>query len=355
MLFVHELTHSSVAELADYPKIALGHYPTPLQFMPRLSDYLQSCQLYVKRDDCTGLGLGGNKVRQLEYYLGDALAKGCDTVLGTGAVQSNFMRMLAAAAGKLGLQCYVQLEDRVPAKSKLYHSSGNPMLSSLFGAHVCSYAGSQDETEADKNVRKRAQELAASGRKPYVVPLRPVSEPKGALGYVDAAFELVAQCRELDLHPDLVVVGSGSGMTHSGLLVGLRLQNFKVPVLGACVRRSAARQAHRICNLCKNLCRMMGKDELIDDSDVNLTDVALFPGYGQVNELVIEAINLAATHEGLLLDPVYTGKTMGSIIALNRSGQLGECKKVIFMHTGGAPALFAYQHELQASDKREPQ
>lgn len=343
---MHELTRSPLPELADYPKAVLGHVPTPLEFMPRLSECFPPHQLYVKRDDCTGLGFGGNKVRQLEYYLGDALSKGCDTVLSTGAIQSNFMRTLAAASSKLGLECHIQLEDRVPGKSELYYRSGNRMLSALFGAHISYCADGEDEAEADSKVRALSRTLAAAGRKPYVVPLKPVAKPKGALGYVDAASEIVSQCREGGINPDMLFVGSGSGITHSGLLLGLDLLDCKIPVIGACVRRPADQQKSRVYGHCKNLCKMMGKEGLIDAQDVQVTDCAYLPGYGQFSEAVLEAVELAATREGLLLDPVYSGKTLASLIAMLRSGKFSECKTVIFVHTGGAPALFAYQNEM---------
>ena len=344
---MHELTHSPLPELASYPKVRLGHVPTPLEFMPRLSSRFEPLQLYVKRDDCTGLGFGGNKVRQLEYYLGDALSKGCDTVLSTGAIQSNFMRTLAAAAGKLGLECHIQLEDRVPGKSGLYHRSGNRMLSGLFGAHISFCPDGEDEVEADLRVRALADELAVSGRKPYVIPLKPVRKPKGAFGYADAALELTGQFQSTGIEPDMILVGSGSGITHSGLLLGLRLLGSEIPVLGACVRRPAGPQAPRILGHCNNLCAMIGREGLITEQDIRVSDRAYFPGYGQLTETVTGAVELAATHEGLLLDPVYSGKALATLIAMIESGELSGCRTVVFIHTGGTPALFAYQDDMK--------
>ena len=339
---MYELTTSTVPGLAAFPKVKLGHTPTPLEFLPRLSNEYASHRFYVKRDDCTGLGLGGNKVRQLEYYLGDAISKGCDTVLSTGAVQSNYMRTLAAAAGKLGLKCHIQLEDRVPNKSELYYRTGNRMLTELFGAMIIHCPHDLDEEGADRNLRKLAEDLASQGCNPYVVPLKPVKQPRGALGYVDAASELISQCQEQGLKPDLAVVGSGSGITHAGLLFGLRLLNCDLPVMGACVRRSAALQGPRILSHCRNLCGMTGMDDLVNQHDVWVTDNTLAPGYGQVTKQIRQAVETAATLEGLLLDPIYTGKVLASLLKKIENKELCEYKTIIFIHTGGAPALFAY-------------
>ena len=304
-------------------------------------------EIFVKRDDCTGLGFGGNKVRQLEFYLGDALEKGCDTVLSTGAIQSNYMRTLAAAAGKLGLECHIQLENRVNNNTVDYQHSGNRLLTSMFGAKISYYPHGEDEEGADREIHRIAGELEKAGRKPYVVPLAPTTTPKGALGYVDCALELLGQCEETSIDPDLIVVGSGSGLTHAGLLFGLRLAGSALPVLGACVRRDTQLQIPRILSHCSNLSRMMGIPELVVEPDVMVDDSALAPGYGKASKIVKRAIHLAATREGLLTDPVYSGKTLGCLLHLLDSGKLSQYGKIIFIHTGGTPALFAYREEAE--------
>ena len=188
--------------LAPWPRASLVHAPTPLEKLPRLSECYPGHSLFLKRDDCTGLAMGGNKARQLEYYLGDAISHGCDTVLSTGAVQSNYMRMLAAAAAKLGLECHVQLESRVESTDPDYLESGNVFLDRLFGAHIHKYAEGEDEFGADHALQDIAEELRNEGKSPYIVPLAPVEEPKGALGYVLAARELAQQFLQWEAYPD---------------------------------------------------------------------------------------------------------------------------------------------------------
>jgi D-cysteine desulfhydrase family pyridoxal phosphate-dependent enzyme len=300
----------------------------------------------VKRDDCTGLGLGGNKVRQLEFYLGDAIAKGCDTVLSTGAIQSNYMRTIAAAASKLGLDCHIQLEDRVPDTSVEYRTSGNRLLSSIFGATISHFPEGGDEEAADAEINRIAEQLASQGKKPYVVPLKPVKQPKGALGYIECAKELLDQCATQSLVPDLVVVGSGSGLTHSGLLFGLRLLGCDVPILGACVRREAKLQGPRIYRHCQNLEEMLGTTNTVSEDDVWVDDAVLAPGYGQMSDFVKSTIHQAATREGLLLDPVYSGKSLACLLNRINTDRFSEFKNIVFIHTGGTPAIFAYQKEM---------
>jgi D-cysteine desulfhydrase family pyridoxal phosphate-dependent enzyme len=333
--------------LSAFPLVRLGHYPTPLEHLPRLSAHLAEHQIYVKRDDCTGLGLGGNKVRQLEFYLGDAISKGCDTVLSTGAIQSNYMRTLAAAASKLGLECHIQLEDRVATKSPQYHSSGNRLLTEMFGASITFFPEGEDEEAADAEINRIAERLESEGRKPYVVPLKPVKQPKGALGYVEAAKELIVQMADQELQPDLIVVPSGSGLTHSGLLFGLRLLGNKTPVLGTCVRRSSDLQTPRIFSHCQNLGRMIDRDDVVSEQDVWTNDRALAPGYGEISDILSDAIYQSATLEGLLLDPVYSGKSMACLLQLIKDGKLKDYKNIVVIHTGGAPAIFAYQEAIQ--------
>ncbi len=344
-------THKSTAGklaavLRGIPRVELAHTPTPLEYMPRLSAKYDGIELYVKRDDCTGLGFGGNKVRQIEFYLGDALDKGCDTVLSTGAVQSNYMRTIAAAASNLGLECHIQLEDRVDNQSTDYQNSGNRMLTGMFGAAIHHYADGEDEQGADGEINRIADELKQKGRKPYVIPLMPVKEPKGALGYMVAAQELIEQFAQQKFAPDLIVVGSGSGLTHAGLLFGLRLHGSSVAVLGVCVRRNKALQFSRIKSHCSNLSAMLKLSTLVKDEDIWTDDSALAPGYGQMSALVNRAIQMAATCEGLLLDPVYSGKTLACAIKLIEDGSLSRFRKIVVIHTGGAPAIFAYRNEM---------
>jgi D-cysteine desulfhydrase/L-cysteate sulfo-lyase len=316
--------------LDEIPRVVLAHSPTPLEAMPNLARALggelpQGVQLFVKRDDCTGLAVGGNKARQLEFYFGQALAEGADTVLITGAVQSNFVRLTAAAAGKLGLACHVQLEDRVPHDEHAYPHG-------------------EDEAGADRNLGAIAEGLRREGRKPYIIPLAPGHKPYGALGYVVAAREILAQLRERRLEIDEIVVGSGSGHTHAGLLTGLRALGSNIRVTGICMRRGTELQGPRIVSRCTEIAELLGISPVVDEGDINLIDDFLAPGYGRLNEATREALRLAARREGLLLDPVYTGKVMAGFLARARQAEPGA--SLLFLHTGGTPALFAYEAEL---------
>ena len=343
------IVESAVPELKQFPRVLLGHYPTPLEDLPRLSANYPGHRLLIKRDDCTGLGMGGNKVRQLEYYLGDAVSQGCDTVLSTGAIQSNYMRTLAAAASKLGLESHIQLENRVPKESKEYNTSGNRLLTEIFGATIYSYPEGEDEEGADREIRSIAAGLQESGKKPYVVPLAPVKFPKGALGYIEMAAELDWQLNSGGVSHDLVVVPSGSGLTHAGTLFGLRLAGNNVPVVGACVRRSADLQRDRIINHCVNLAEAIGIPNPVADDDIWIDDRALAPGYGQMSEPLGRAIRAMATQEGILLDPVYSGKTLACLLLMLEAGELEQYENIVFIHTGGSPALFAYQDDIESA------
>ena len=331
--------------IEKFPRVRLGHGPTPLDAAPRLGAAL-GIELWIKRDDCTGLAMGGNKVRQLEFPLGEAQSRDADTLLITSAVQSNYVRVAAAAGRRLGMETHIQLEERVPDVDALYRTSGNVLLDRLFGAKLHSFPVGEDEPAADAALDLLAQSLAEEGRRPYVIHLAPAHPPLGALGYVIAAEEVLAQARSLDLAFDAVVCPTGSALTHAGLLVGLRVLGNDVPVYGICVRRDAASQAARVEKVAERLAGMIERPEDFDAGDVAAFDGVLAPGYGRINDAVGEAIALAARQEGLLLDPVYTGKTMAGLIEHVRSGVIPAGSRVLFIHTGGLPALFAYGDKL---------
>lgn len=326
-----------------HPRVSLSHLPTPIEAMPNLSALLGGAELLVKRDDCTGLAMGGNKARQLEYYFGAARAQGADTVIITGAVQSNFLRMTAAAAAKLGMACEIQHEERVSSMGADYHESGNVLLDRLLGAAIHHYPVGEDEAGADRALDEIAERCRAEGRRPYVIHLGMDHPPLGALGYVDAARELLEQIEAEGLEIDLVVLPSGSGATHAGLLAGLLLLGSRLPVLGVCVRRAQDLQHGRIQRRVAEIGALVGKPDLAArESDLRFDDSVLAPGYGRLNDATREAISLAARCEGLLVDPVYTGKTLAGLIAGRRSGTIPADARVLFWHTGGTPALFGY-------------
>ncbi len=332
--------------LSDFPRVPLTQAPTPIESLPRLGAEL-GIELFVKRDDMTGLAMGGNKARQLEFYFGAARAAKADTILITGAKQSNFIRMAAAAAARLGMAAHVQLENRVPGMGADYARSGNVLLMDLLGAKQYTYPHGEDEAGADARLHELAAEIRAQGGRPYVIPLAPNHPPLGALGYVVAAQEISDQMAASEQDFDCVVVASGSGLTHGGLLFGLRACSRDVPVQGICVRRPADPQADRIASKCQEIAAMLDVASPVTAQDIRLDDGALAPGYGQPSEAVNEAIRLTATREGLLLDPVYTGKVMAGLIALARGGAWPKGARVLFIHTGGTPALFAYGEELR--------
>ena len=330
----------ALGRLDELPRARLGHAPTPIDAMPNLGARLGPARLFVKRDDCTGLAFGGNKVRQLEFYLGEAVARNADTVLITGAVQSNFVRLAAAGARKLGMDCHIQLEERVPKTDPVYRNSGNVLLDRILGATLHSYAHGEDEAGADRRIREIAAELEAEGRRPYVVPLAPGHAPLGALGYVVAAREILAQMAAEGLAIDEVVAASGSGNTHAGLLFGFRALGCPVTVTGVCVRRPTEAQRERIASRCRGIAELLDVEPVVDEADIRLIDDVLAPGYGQLNDATLDAIEMAAQTEGLILDPVYTGKTMAGFIQRARQAEPG--RSLLFVHTGGTPALFAY-------------
>ena len=342
-------TPPGLGRLGEIPHVALAHTPTPLEAMKNLSTRVGRAQLYVKRDDCTGLAFGGNKVRQLEYYLGEALERSADTVLITGAVQSNFIRLAAAAARKLGLDCHLQLEERVPDVDPIYRSSGNVLIDRLLGATLYSYPDGQDEAGADRRLAEIGVELEQRGRRPYIIPLGPGHAPLGALGYVQAAAEILEQLSAMDLTIDEVVVASGSGYTHAGLLFGLRALGSRIRVTGICVRRKSAVQADRIRDHCRAIAGLLGVRQTVEDADIHLIDAFLDPGYGMLSAPVIEAMKWAARDEGLILDPVYTAKTMAGCIERARDSSEPLGRRLLFIHTGGQPAMFAYERALTSA------
>jgi len=315
--------------------------------MPNLSRALGGPNLWVKRDDCTGLAMGGNKARQLEFYFGDALARGADTVIITGAVQSNFVRQTAAAAAKLGLACEVQLEHRVPTTAREYAASGNVLLDRLLGATIHHLPEGADEQAADAAQEAIADRIRSQGRRPYVIHLAPGHPPLGALGYVVAMEELLSQAAERDLAFDAVVLPSGSAATHAGTLVGLRRQGSPVEVIGVCVRRGKDLQGPRVVRQASATAELAGNPGIVAEDDVVVFDDWLGPGYGLATPEMKEAMALAARREGLLLDPVYTGKSMAGLIGLVRRGYFGGSGNVLYLHTGGTPALFGYSSMIE--------
>jgi L-cysteate sulfo-lyase len=330
--------------LARFPRVRFAHLPTPLEPMPNLTRLLSGPHLYVKRDDCTGLASGGNKTRKLEFLIGDALAQGADTVITHGAVQSNHVRQTAAAACKYGLRCAALLERRVPGHGPEYETTGNVLLDRLFGAEVRFVAA---DTDMDAACAELAEEIRAKGGRPYAIP-GGGSNAVGALGYVNAALELLQQANDLGLRIDCVVHGTGSTGTQGGLVCGLEGANAGIDVLGICVRRPAPAQEEAVYRTASATAEHLGIRGGLERVRVKANGDYVGRGYGMPTAGTLEAIRLAALHEGLLLDPVYTGKAMAGLIDLCRKGFFAKDQNVVFLHTGGAAALFAYERELAA-------
>jgi len=306
--------------MADLRPIAeIASLPTPLDEAPRLSDAL-GARILIKRDDLTGLALGGNKARKLQYLLADAVARGCHTIVAVGGAQSNFCRMAAAAAAKLDLRCHLVLGGEQPARA-----TGNILLDELFGAEL-RYAGSEDWGEMTDAAKRLATEL---GDGAYFMPIGGAT-PVGALAYVDAADELLGQ---IDTLPDWIVIADGSGGTHAGLLAGLPPS---VRVLGIDVSRPERPLKASIPKLAERTAELAGR--ALPPFELHIADHT-GERYAAITRECREAVRMAAELEAVVLDPVYTGKAMAGMIAALRDGRIGGT--VVFWHTGGAPALFA--------------
>ncbi|NND46598.1 MAG: D-cysteine desulfhydrase [Woeseiaceae bacterium] len=329
-------------KLSDFPRVPLAHLPTPLEHLPRLTDALGGPQIYVKRDDCTGLATGGNKTRKLEYSMGEALARGADTIITVGAVQSNHVRQTAAAACKLGLNCEVLLEHRVEHPSELYRNSGNVLLDRIFDANLREYAAGTDFDAAMADV---AQEVQASGGTPYIIP-GGASNPVGALGYVGCGLELLKQFREQSLKVDHLVTATGSAGTHGGLAVGIRGGGSDLPVLGVGVNASQDVQEERVYRLACETADLVSAPGVVSRRDIVADCNYIGAGYGVPTDAMNEAVLMLARLEGLLFDPVYSGKALAGMIDYIREGRFSQSETIVFLHTGGAAGLFAYADTL---------
>jgi L-cysteate sulfo-lyase len=329
--------------LARFDRVPLGHFPTPLERLDNLTRLLGGPEIYVKRDDCTGLAMGGNKTRKLEFLVGEALAQGADTLVTQGATQSNHVRQTAAAARRHGLACFALLERRVVNMGPQYETGGNVLLDDLLECRR-EFA----EAGGDMNAAAQAlgERLRAEGRKPYVIP-GGGSNPVGALGYASCAAELVAQADSRNLRIDAVVHGTGSAGTQAGLVAGLHALNAPIDVIGISVRAGREAQVANVHRLACATLELLGVREALSRERVRVYDEYVGPGYGQPTQSMIEAVQLLAREEGLLLDPVYSGKGMAGLLGLVRSGVLRAGQRVVFLHTGGASALFAYERTFR--------
>jgi L-cysteate sulfo-lyase len=321
-----------------FPRLHFAHLPTPLEPMERLTKHLGGAKLWIKRDDCTGLSSGGNKTRKLEFLMGDAVAKSADTIITQGATQSNHARQTAAAAAKLGMECHLLLEDRTGNNSPDYTLNGNVLLDRLHGAHI-----SKRPSGADMNAEMEtlAADLRAKGKKPYVVP-GGGSNPIGALGYANAALELVAQANAMGLKIDYVVHATGSAGTQAGFVTGLVAIHSGIPTLGISVRAPKEKQEQSVFELAQRTAEYLGTPGIVKREHVVANSDYVGPGYGLPTQGMRDAVKLVAQMEGILLDPVYTGKGMDGLIDHVRKGFFAKDANVVFLHTGGSAGLFGY-------------
>ncbi len=327
--------------LNRFPRVRLCHSPTPLEPLKKLSQYLGGPEIWIKRDDCTGLATGGNKTRKLEFLVGEALAQGADTLVTQGAVQSNHARQTAAAACLHNLKCHILLERRVPGHGDSYEQTGNVLLDRMFRSSI-EYrpSGCDMNAEAEEACRK----LREQGAKPYFIPGGGSNEV-GALGYVECALELHFQMDQQSLVFDRLVHATGSTGTQAGLVAGLEGIHARLPVLGVCVRQPRQKQIDAVHALVEKTTQKLGIPEINIDT-VEADDGYVGEGYGIPNEGTLEAISLLAKTEGILLDPVYSGKGMAGLIDHVRKGTFQKREKILFLHTGGSVALFAYEKML---------
>lgn len=335
-----------LAALRQLPRLRLAHLPTALEPMPRLGALLGIASLHVKRDDCTGVGLGGNKVRKLEFNLAAAQEAGADVIVCGGVVQSNTARQVAACCARLGLECHLGImHGRLAATEPGYEHTGNILLDRLYGAVIHDIPWDED-----RNLRLRAiaDDLAAAGRHVYFVPYG-ASDALGAMGYALAAEEIV---RDL---PDVtwIVHASGSAGTQAGLLTGLLAMGHPARVVGVDVDAQAARVRADVCRVGREAAAMLGCAAKWDDSLVEVVGRWSGPAYGVADATTEEAVHLAAQLEGLALDPVYSGKGMAGLIGLAREGRFAGGRSVLWIHTGGSPGIFAYPETMaRSSNKR---
>ena len=323
----------SLQNLTRFPRLELIGAPTPLEYLPRLSDHLGR-EIFIKRDDTTPLAMGGNKLRKLEFLAADALREGADTLITAGAIQSNHVRQTAAVAAKLGLHCVALLENPIGTRAENYLSNGNRLLLDLFNTQVemCDAL-----TDPAAQLDELATRIEAQGYRPYVIPVGG-SNALGALGYVESALEIAQQCEDA-VEISSVVVASGSAGTHAGLAVGLEQLMPQAELIGVTVSRAVADQLPKVVALQQAVANSL---ELQAKADIILWDDYFAPGYGTPNEEGMAAVKLLAQLEGILLDPVYTGKAMAGLIDGITQKRFKDEGPILFVHTGGAPALFAY-------------
>ncbi len=327
------------------PRISLARIPTPLEDAPRLAAALGVARLLVKREDLTDLALGGNKVRKLEFLLGEALAQQADTIITTASAQSNFLRLTAAAARRVGMKPVLVVRGRPDDPSQ-----GNLLPMRIFDAEI-HYVHTEDPYASSTIALMHgvAERVRGRGGRPYVVHLATFSSGLATVGYVPAALELAEQLRERRLHADYIVVAVGSGTTHAGLLLGMRIAGLDAHLVGASVNTASGRLRALVAAQIRDAAGILGVPAAtVDERDIDITDATVGPGYGIPTPDSVNAVRLAARCEGLLFDPIYTGKAWAALGHAVRHGAIRRDATVVFMHTGGAPNVFLHADVLGA-------
>ncbi len=324
--------------LAKFPRRRYTEGETPIEFLPRFSEAVGGPNIYIKRDDLLGLTSGGNKTRKLEFLVAEALAQGADTLITCGAVQSNHCRLTLASAVKEGLKCRLVLEERVPG-SYNPEASGNNFLYRLLGVEKIEVVSAGTDMAAA--MQKVADDVAREGRKAYIIP-GGGSNPVGATGYAACAQEIQGQLFEKGLNIDRLCVASGSAGTHAGLLTGFYGCNMNIPIVGVGVSRDPEDQEPLVYNLALKTAERLGVHQDIPREAVVSFGDYWRPKYSVPNKKMVEAVNMMAKTEGILLDPVYTGKAVAGLIDLSRKGYFKKGENILYVHTGGSPALYAY-------------
>ncbi len=334
-------------DLTLHPRRRYSEGPTPIEFLPRFSEVIGGPRIYIKRDDLLGLTSGGNKARKLEFLVADALAQGSDTLITCGAIQSNHCRLTLAAANKEGLKCRLVLEESVP-NSYDANASGNNFLFNLLGVEGVTVVPGGSDMMLEMN--KIAEDIVRQGRKPYVIP-EGGSNPIGTLGYVSCSQEILGQLFEKELSIRHVVCASGSGGTHAGLLAGFNGSNSNIPVTGINVGRKKEVQEKLVYDLSSETLKYLNVNYNLSPDAVTCFDQYVGEGYSLPTPGMVEAVRLLARTEGILLDPVYTGKAMAGLIDLIRQDYFRSEDNILFVHTGGSPALYAYASVIVGNDR----
>jgi L-cysteate sulfo-lyase len=330
--------------LARFPRAHLAHLPTPLERMDRLSEALGGPEIWIKRDDCTGLSTGGNKTRKLEFLMAEAQAEGADLVMTQGATQSNHARQTAAFAARLGMNCHILLEDRTGYKDENYNHNGNVLLDVLHGA---TYETRNAGLDMNAEMESVAENFRKQGKRVYTIP-GGGSNTTGALGYANCALELVGQANDRGLVIDHIVHATGSTGTQAGLVTGLKALNANIPVMGISVRAAKEAQEENVFKLATATADVLGCPGVVSAQDIAANSDYVGEGYGLPTEAGIDAIRMFAKLEGLLLDPVYSSKGAAGLIDLIRKGHYKKGERVVFLHTGGSVSLFGYLNALSA-------